>query len=115
MEAVAALTPEAVQSKYHLPSVTEATALWLRAKDISSRGFEWALLHGKPRNPSAKIYKALPPCCQLESVGGRWRCADNDWKASLNTSLPIGDPFYGFEWKKNRTDPGTYVGGTELR
>ena len=113
MADVAALSVEEVRARYTLPSELTARNLRQRAADLSARGYEWTLMHGAPRNPPGKSYKFLPPCCSVKWTAGKWVCAVPGWAASLNTSLPYGDPYYGLAWKKAGPDPGSYVGGTE--
>lgn len=110
MTAISQMTVQQVKEKYHLPQDLNAEALQQRAADMVSRGYEWTLFNGHPRNGPAKIYVPPTPCCSLQlSQGRRWSCTVPGWAQSINTSLPLGDPFYGFKWRKDRPDPGHYV------
>lgn len=52
-----------VQAVVGFDAMYKARRLQRRAHDMLHRGFEWALLHGEPRSPSAHRYPLMPPCC----------------------------------------------------
>ncbi|GLI65785.1 hypothetical protein VaNZ11_009401 [Volvox africanus] len=106
---IASMTPKEVASFYGFPYGVASINLHFRATDMIMHGYEWAAKYGHPQNAQAKRYRFQPKCCSLQINRTHFVCG-HAWKPSFD--LPLGDPFTGREWDKDRPDPGTYVGGT---
>ncbi|GIL86967.1 hypothetical protein Vretifemale_15166 [Volvox reticuliferus] len=106
---IASMTPKEVAKVYGFPDVRVAGNLHTRATDMITRGYEWAAKYGHPQNAAPKRYRIQPKCCSLRINRTQFACG-HAWKPSYE--LPLGNPFNGREWDKDRPDPGTYVGGT---
>ena len=80
--------------------------------DMIERGFEYAFMHGEPRNANSKRYRMMPMCCQLRRERYDMTSCAHDWPVKFE--LPMGDPLTGrAEWTRGgRPDTGTYEGGT---
>ncbi|GLI65769.1 hypothetical protein VaNZ11_009364 [Volvox africanus] len=106
---IASMAPKEIAKLYGFPDVRVAVNLHTRATDMITRGYEWAAKYGHPQNAQAKRYRFQPKCCSLKINRTHFVCG-HAWKPSFE--LPLGNPFTGREWDKDRPDPGTYVGGT---
>jgi hypothetical protein len=106
------MTKREVQLRYGFPQVAAAAALRRRASDMLSRGFEWTLRHGWPRNPLPLRYEWAPPCCRMHGQQARpgerpaYECLDAAGRGP--DALPRGDPNFGGPWAEAANDTGTY-------
>ncbi len=78
--------------------------------DMITKGYEYALKYGQPRNADAKRYRVQPKCCRIVYNKG-YRC-EHEWEPKFE--LPFGDPHTGRAWVKPNPDTGTYLGGTHF-
>lgn len=69
-----------------LDAVYKAQRLQRRAHDMLHRGFEWALLHGEPRNPTAQRYPLMPPLCDADGIAGSKTGANKLYAPALTLS-----------------------------
>lgn len=75
-----------------------------------SKGFEWTILNGRPRNPPGKTYMMQPPCCKLKKDKEGFLQCGHKWEPVLK--MPVGDPIAGGpEWRGKGPDPGQFVPG----
>ncbi|KAI8464996.1 MAG: hypothetical protein J3K34DRAFT_380094 [Monoraphidium minutum] len=115
---ISSMTKQQVKAHYGFPLLATAAALRRRAADMSSRGFEWALQSGWPRNPVPMRYKWGAPCCKVYGQQARpdarpaYQC--EDWEQAP-ADLPKGEPFFGGPWRERARDTGTYELGSPPR
>ena len=127
LKRIAAMSADDALRRYGFPQRAMAVALRRRAIDMSTRGFEWTLQHGWPRNPLPMRYRWGTPCCRMAGEarprrrggggGGKeegrhggqavYRCLDG-WARGGASGLPRGDPMFGGRWPGPGRDPGTY-------
>ncbi len=109
---IATSSEEVLQRRYGYPTLQMVAALRRRAAAMLSRGFEWTLAEGWPRNPDPLRYRWAPPCCAMRHVGSSaagdtgFRCAP---EMPGHQDLPLGDPVWGGAWTHSTPDPGKYV------
>lgn len=103
------MTPSEAQKHYGFVEEMVAANLVTRAKDMVTRGFEYAYMFGSPRNSKGKRYRVQAPCCSIEHDGSNYKCK-HPWE--YKWELPIGDATTGRAWRKAKPDTGVYEGGT---
>lgn len=109
LQAIASKTVPQVKKHYGLLEDLPAINLHTRATDMLTRGYEWTFKYGQPVNANSKRYRLQPKCCKLRYRHHHYEC-DHKWEPRYE--LPFGDPVTGREWKKDRVDIGTYIGGS---
>ncbi|KAJ9505716.1 hypothetical protein QJQ45_021475 [Haematococcus lacustris] len=105
---LAGMSAEQIMHEYGFPNLVTATALKNRTKAMHEDGFESAMLHSYPVNPSPWRYRPAPSCCKIIHTD-MYRCGV-PWNP--DTAIPFGDPIGGLPWRRDSPDPGSYVGGT---
>jgi hypothetical protein len=118
LKMISRMTKQQVQRHYGFPQLAAAAALRRRASDMLSRGFEWTLQNGWPRNPTPARYRWAPPCCKMRGEqplpGTRPVYACVKWERGP-TSLPRGEPYFGGPWNASSKDTGSYALGAPPR
>jgi len=105
---LSALSPVEMRDKYGFTDTYIAEHLVTRAADMLSRGFEWTLKRGKPKNRSPLRFKWQQPCCKLRyNKKTGLECA-HAW--NVTAEFPLGDPLRGGPWTWPYKDPGKYNG-----
>ncbi|GFH21239.1 uncharacterized protein HaLaN_18500 [Haematococcus lacustris] len=103
---LAGMSAEQIMHEYGFPNLVTATALKNRTKAMHEDGFESAMLHSYPVNPSPWRYRPAPSCCKIIHTD-MYRCGV-PWNP--DTAIPFGDPIGGLPWRRDSPDPGSLKG-----